>query len=251
MNNNNIIISAFLPDINKRNDRKIETYLTYGTSLLQTKIPKIIFTDPSLILQLRELDIYHLTIFVPFTKYQNYLYNYKNQLVHFSPNTDFKDKDTIDYMFLMCHKSEFMKIALEYIKTESIDNINLIWIDFGIRHMYSGSNEEFIQSIELMSIKEWEPNNTIHLPYIWNLDIINTTNKIEQIQWYFAGSIFAGNKNSILEFSNKVREKCIEIIEIYKTITWEVNIWYLIYLNNKELFSTYYGDHNNSIIYNF
>ena len=76
-NNNNIIISAFLPDINKRNDRTIETYLKYGTPLLKTKIPKIIFTDPSLIEQLRELDIYNLTIFVSFTKYQNYLYNYK------------------------------------------------------------------------------------------------------------------------------------------------------------------------------
>jgi hypothetical protein len=248
--NNNIIISAFLPDINKRTDMTIEKYLKYGTPLLQTKIPKIIFTDPSLIQQLRELDIYHLTIFVPFTKYQNYLYNYNNQLVHFSPNTDFKDKDTIDYMFLMCHKSEFMKIALEYIKTESIDNINLIWIDFGIRHIYSGSNEEFIKSIELMSMKEWK-TDTIHLPHIWHLDMINGKNKIEQIQWYFAGGIIAGNQKSIIEFSNKVREKCIQIIETYKTITWEVNIWYLIYLNNKELFSPYYGDHNNSMFHNF
>ena len=32
---------------------------------------------------------------------------------------------------------------------------------------------------------------------------------------------------------------------------WEVNIWYLVYKENKELFDNYYCNHNNTIIDNY
>lgn len=32
---------------------------------------------------------------------------------------------------------------------------------------------------------------------------------------------------------------------------WEVNIWFLIYLENKDLFDYYSCDHNNTIIDNY
>ena len=48
-----------------------------------------------------------------------------------------------------------------------------------------------------------------------------------------------------------MKEKCIKIIKSRNSIMWEVNIWYLIYLENKELFQPYLCDHNNTIIDNY
>ena len=48
-----------------------------------------------------------------------------------------------------------------------------------------------------------------------------------------------------------MKEKCIKIIEEKNTIIWEVNIWYLIYLDNKDLFDCYLCNHDETIINNY
>jgi len=48
-----------------------------------------------------------------------------------------------------------------------------------------------------------------------------------------------------------MKNKCISYIQEHKNLVWEVNIWYLIYRDNKELFNTYKADHNPSIIQNY
>ena len=48
-----------------------------------------------------------------------------------------------------------------------------------------------------------------------------------------------------------MKEKCLHIIEEKKTLTWEVNIWYMIFQENKELFNSYLCDHNISILENY
>ena len=48
-----------------------------------------------------------------------------------------------------------------------------------------------------------------------------------------------------------MKEKCLQIIQEKQSLMWEVNIWYLIYLENKELFDEYKCDHNESLITNY
>ena len=48
-----------------------------------------------------------------------------------------------------------------------------------------------------------------------------------------------------------MKEKCITIMTTKNTIMWEVNIWYLIYIENKELFNIYKCDHNSSLVFNY
>jgi hypothetical protein len=48
-----------------------------------------------------------------------------------------------------------------------------------------------------------------------------------------------------------MKNKCISYIHEYKNFIWEVNIWYLIYIENKELFDTYNSNHNSSLIQNY
>ena len=45
-----------------------------------------------------------------------------------------------------------------------------------------------------------------------------------------------------------MKQKCIDIITKEKTIMWEVNIWFLIYLENNKLFDRYIANHNGSMI---
>jgi len=48
-----------------------------------------------------------------------------------------------------------------------------------------------------------------------------------------------------------MKNKCLYIIEQYNTLIWEVNIWYLVYLDDRELFNPYHCDHNSSMIDNY
>ena len=48
-----------------------------------------------------------------------------------------------------------------------------------------------------------------------------------------------------------MKEKCIKIINEKKTLMWEVNIWYLIYKENNNLFDCYNCDHNESVVSNY
>jgi hypothetical protein len=73
----------------------------------------------------------------------------------------------------------------------------------------------------------------------------------KKIVWYFAGSLFGGCSIELIDFADKMKEKCINIIMNKKTIMWEVNIWYLVYLENKTLFENYICNHNSSIIKNY
>jgi hypothetical protein len=77
---------------------------------------------------------------------------------------------------------------------------------------------------------------------IYNIDIY------KQINWYFAGGVFGGNKQKLIEFAEKMKNNCIDIITTKNTIIWEVNIWYLIYKNNSSMFDPYYCNHDSSII---
>ena len=73
----------------------------------------------------------------------------------------------------------------------------------------------------------------------------------KNIIWYFAGGVFGGNKENLIKFANKTKEMCIKIIEEKHLIMWEVNIWYLIYKENTDLFDCYTCDHNSSLIDNY
>jgi len=68
------------------------------------------------------------------------------------------------------------------------------------------------------------------------------------MHWLFLGGIFGGSSKKLVEFADLTKRKCIETIKKENTIMWEVNIWYLIYLEHPELFDTYISDHNKTML---
>lgn len=239
------IVSAFVN--NNFDDNYIfDKYYQNGKLLIKSSIPKIIFLDETMLNLVREDYDKSNTVIIKINKEDNYLYGYKELLTNFDLGTDNPNKDTLDYIFTMCNKTEWMRNA---ILLNNFDTENFIWVDFGIKHMCKNiSDEEFTEKVNNLQNKIYD---NIRIARIWDLDITYNVNIFRDIAWYFAGSIFGGNKTELLLFADKTKDKCIEIITTRNTLMWEINIWYLVYIENKELFDAYYCNHDNSIIDNY
>ena len=240
------LVSAFISNVNSRKDRSIEKYIEYGKVLLQAKIQKIIFIDELIFDELNNCSN-EFTHLIPIKKESIYLYKYKDLLCNFNLNSTSPEKDSLEYMFTMCSKTEWIKKAIElnYFNTQSF-----IWIDFGIRHIFNCDDNDFIKQIENININK-NIYEKVRIGSIWNPDIQYYGDIYKDIKWYFAGGVFGGDIKSLLIFSEKTKEMCIKIIEEKNTIMWEVNIWYLVYKEMPYLFDYYTCDHNSSLIDNY
>jgi hypothetical protein len=237
-------VSAFVSNANNRSDRNIEKYIDFGNKFINIPVKKIIFLENNTYEQYFKNKENDLTKFILFNKNDLYLYNYKDNITNLLINTDNPTKDTIEYMLTMCHKTEWIKNAIEL---NPYNTEQFIWIDFGIFHIIK-DEIKFKNSIMNMENKKY---NNIRIASCWDPNIIYNIDIYKQIAWYFAGGVFGGDKNILLYFASLMKEKCIEIINQKKSIMWEVNIWYLIYKQFPNLFYPYNADHNILILDNY
>jgi hypothetical protein len=238
------IVSSFYSSVNKRQDRKFDDYLNYGIFLLKANIPKIIFTDEEMYEKIHQYENENTKIILS-KKEDIYLYQYIDSLENFDVHSTSPLKDTLEYIFIMCSKTEIVSKAIElnYFNTD-----NFVWVDFGIKHIFRCSDEEFMHNIELLNSKIYDK---VRIASIWNPNLNYLINIYKNVAWYFAGGVFGGNKDYLIDFANKTKETCLDVIEKQKTIMWEVNIWYLVYSKYSYIFDLYSCDHNDSIIVNY
>jgi len=250
------IVSAFVTDINFRDDRNLQKYFELGKLLIECDVPKILFFDECMykyvVENMGETFVSNInTRIYKINKSDMYIYKYKEYLKNYQIATDNTEKDTLDFILTMCYKTEWIKKA---IISNDFNTSNYIWLDFGIRHVFTCSDEIFIYKVNKLKYIEYE---NVRIASIWkNMQdysrYYNDADDIyKKIMWFFAGGVFGGNKNALLTFSDKMKEKCMEIMLLKGTIMWEVNVWYLIFQECNELFSRYWGDHNNTIIDNY
>jgi len=240
------LVSGFLTNVNKKKDCNIEKYVELGVLLLKAKFPKIIFVDEVMYEKIKMYgNEYTKFVLINKTDYELYQYMNSNVLTNFHLHTNTTEKDTIEYIFTMCNKTEWIRqaIGLNYFNTEQF-----VWVDFGIRHVFRCDDESYISILESLTNKNYE---NVRIGNIWNLHQQYLFNIYKDITWYFAGGVFGGNKDKLLIFADLMKEKCLQILSQKKTIMWEVNIWYLIYLENNELFYPYHCDHNDTILKNY
>lgn len=238
---NPLLVTAFLSDINQRKDTNINVYIKNGSKLLKTPINKILYIDSALYDRF-DTKSYPKTTIIPIEKNDIYLYQYQDKIKHMDTITRNKSKDTYEYMFLMCNKTEFIRAAIKKTK-KKYDQY--IWVDFGIRHIFE-NDREFYESF--LSFKN--KYKKVRIGSIWNLK--NHYNFIyTQVAWYFAGGVFGGPPDKLIKFADKTKKECLIVIESFEKILWEVNIWYMVYLKNKDLFLPYQCDHNVSLIKNY
>lgn len=174
-----------------------------------------------------------------------YLYNYINEISEFDIHSANPLKDTIEFMFIMCNKTEIVRKAIEI---NPFNTNQFIWVDFGIKHVFTCNENDFQMKIENLKNKYYE---NVRIANIWNPNSTYQIDIFKDVTWYFAGGVFGGKNESLIIFVNHVKEFCINIIKQKHTIMWEVNVWFLVYKIYPELFNLYQSDHNHTIIDNY
>jgi hypothetical protein len=242
-NRKNTLVSSFVANVNQF--RPTEKYLQNGRLLLQANIPKVVFIDETIFDQFKEY-INENTKIIPFKKTNWYFNEYKEHLSQFEINTTNNTKDTLEYFFTMCNKTEWIKTAIDL---NFFNTDNYVWVDFGIRHIFTNEDDEtFIQKIERLNEPVYDK---VRAGSIWDLNLYYYFDVFKDVFWYFAGGVFGGNKDFLLTFAEKTKEMCIRVITEKQQLMWEVNIWYLVYLENPHLFDSYKCDHNPSLVDNY
>jgi hypothetical protein len=249
LENNVTLVSAFIANANERKDRSTADYIAYGKKLMAVPINKIIFFDDSLINDIPD-DFFNdnKTIIIPVKKEDNYLYQHKEKITDFQLNTTCPEKDTLDYMITICNKTEHVRNA---ILINTFQSNQFVWVDFGINHVFKDrTDDEFTTTILELREKEFE---NVRIANIWDPSLYNiyVLNPYKDVLWFFAGGVFGGNPEALIKFADLTKQQCIKVIEENNTLMWEVNIWFQVYLENKELFSLYNCDHKPSILENY
>lgn len=218
-----VLVSAFIY-LKQFSFKSLELYITNGKKLISQPVKKVIFMDSNLINYFDKE--YELTTIIPINFNDLYLSKYKNVKINVSSTNP--SKDTLDYFIIICNKTEWMREAIELFP----DNSQFMWVDFGIFYIFNDQIPNFTK------INNY-PN--VRIASIWNvynqyIDLDIT----KHIHWYFCGGVFGGDKKSLIKFADLVKEKCIKIIKNSNLLMWEANIWYLVWLENKNLFDPYY-----------
>jgi hypothetical protein len=277
----NTIVSAFISNINQQ--KSISQFIDYGKRLLSPDVSnlKIIFIERNIYneyfyieniqsienicnkyifkYELKEYKyiIQENIIFVFFEKQDNYFYNYIDEITNFNVNTDNPTKDTLEYMFIQSHKTEWMKMAIQlmsHIKNDNVMKIdvqecsNFIWVDFGIYHIFHNNVDEFNNEFKKLNQKNLTLPDKIRIGSCIHPSNTYHTDIYRNITWYFAGGVFGGESKVLVKFADLMKKECIRIIKERKHLMWEVNIWYLLYLKQPRMFEPYLCDHNSSIV---
>lgn len=227
------IVSAFITNVN--NNRAIDKYILHGTKLLNMKYNKIIYIEEEIYYKYFANNNFINTQFRLLSKSEIYLYNYA-KFIENMPERRNIDKDTIDYFFVQCNKTEWIR---EAIRENYFDSDYFVWIDFGINHVLS------------FDLNNYNFDITYRNKIRFAGGIKSNDDLYNYPQWFFLGGIFGGPKDKLIQFADLVKNKCINTIMDKKLIMWEINIWYLVYLENPELFDIYFANHDDSMIYNY
>lgn len=240
------IVTAFMTNINVNKSRSYDKYLIYGKKILTQPIPIVCFLEQQIFDDYfaDSIDLYPYTQFCIFERQDNYLMKYEDQMKNFHVFSDNPDKDTPAYMFTQCHKTEWVKMAIEINPFKTTD---FVWVDFGIYHMIQ-NDMEFALYLEQLVRKKYD---FVRIASCVDLESECKVDIYRQITWYFAGSIFGGSGDRLIEFANVMKSNCLDIIGNQNHLMWEINIWYLIYKQYPQLFCPYHSNHDVSILKNY
>jgi len=240
----NTIVSAFVTDVNTRKDLDISKYIEFGKKLLEMDVPKVIFIEEPIFQMYFKQANYPKTKFVMINKFNMYLYDYKDKITNFHINSSKPEKDTVDFLFVQCNKTEWIRtVALQ----NPFKTVQFVWIDFGIYHIVR-NDALFLKTIHHISNTEC---SKVSICSCWNLRLPFVRNIHKDVAWYFAGGIFGGEPEYLIKFADKMKEKTIQYIQENNSLVWETNLWYQIYLENADLFSPYLADHNVCMLQNY
>lgn len=121
---------------------------------------------------------------------------YRDQFTQFELTTDNPRKDTLDYVILICSKTEWMRKAIQL---NPFHTEHFVWVDFGIHHLF-GNNPLSIQSLHY-------EGDQVRIGRIWDPTYVRNPEDIyHKVAWYFAGGVFGGKRKALLDFDIQMKK---------------------------------------------
>lgn len=238
-----VLVSGFI-DISLydpvQRHKSIDFYLEMAKPFLCLPHPKIVFLEQEVIDRVQSTINPLTTMLVPFEKEKLWLWPRREHILtaHLPINRS-HHKDTHDYMMIQLQKTRWMKLAAALDSTSD----HFVWVDFGIFHIIN--NLEVFE--ELFSKLVTRRHTLVRIASGWTPGTMNTSSVMKGVMWYFLGGLFGGSRQALVEFDRLV-ECEVNALLSESQITWEVNVWYLVYCNHPELFDWYSADHNTLMI---
>jgi hypothetical protein len=232
-------VTAFIRDVNV--NRVTADYISFGETLLLTDAPKVVFMDRSSYAEFFEGKTYPSTHFIMFELTDMYLHELKPLITEFHLETGNHAKDTMEYIFVQCYKTEWMRLAIE---KNVYGSSQFIWLDFGIYHMIR-SETVLKNGLMQMATKEY---NRLRIATCKFRHYVCPYDVYKRLTWNFAGSVFGGDKESLILFADIVKKKIIETIEEKHSIMWELCVWYLVKDVIPDLYDCYICGHDFRIL---
>ena len=267
-----IYVSAFVARVNNRHDRSLDKYIELGKHWMALPYPKIVFMERDVVEEYLHIEggqdggVWYnedtwIEYFYPSTMYfHDYATTVNQPLDIVTPNPQ---KDTLEYMFVQCYKTEWMRLAIELVDRvfPATETTQYMWNDFGIFHMFQHSPDAFATSYRELEMRNQARYaaaisngcrfETVYFAGCWDKHFPLPSSIYNVICWVFAGSVFSGFETPLLRLADLMRDKCIEIMTTRNTLMWEVNVWFLLYQEHPDLFDFYRCDHNESMIRHF
>jgi hypothetical protein len=162
------------------------------------------------------------------------------------PNFRNLNKDSVKYLSLQNCKLELIDKSIQ---NNYFNTIHYAWIDFRIFHIIKEDVENiFVNDLEKMVNTKLKENLFV-IPGCWDKITHHTIFKflMERISWRFCGGFFLGDKESLTKFYTDFKKIWLLYLSLQK-ITWEVNIWHLLEINNIINPLWFKADHNNTIV---
>ena len=247
MSNNTILVSAYMSDILNVPGLDATQYFKYAEPLLMLPKKKFIFIDSTIFNKVYNIPKHPLTILIPFDKKKLEVWWPETSDVTL-PRVRSGKKDTFKFLRVTMYKVMWIK---EIINMFGDDN-QYAWIDFGYFKLLNGNTNLYKTDITKAISKSYDNIRTPGQPIkLSNLKIPST--KKEALQWFknngyldfpqgnpffFLGGILGGKGSSIKKLALQVEEWKNELKNI-NFATWEVVIWWYVYVKNPDLFIPY------------
>jgi hypothetical protein len=158
------------------------------------------------------------------------------------PRQRCQKKDTREFMLLMNAKAELLHRSIQQ---NPFQTQHFAWIDFGIGYIFKDwpKIEACLHRLATADYQEM----CLVFPGCWQTGR-DKENLWFRINWRFCGGFFLGDIKSLEGLYELYVQHFREILEEYKHITWEVNIWHYFELHYGWRPMWYSADHNESIL---
>lgn len=238
------LVSALIADVNI--NRTLDDYLQLAEPLLALGLPKVLFLEQTTIDGLKEeYRSNKWTHIIPFEKCE--LPQVKEGIE--IPRERNTSKDTLHYLRVINTKTSWVKRA---VVLNRFNTTKFAWCDFGLSHMFHGDTQRYSNALCSVAFSTKATETQIRVAQIWPFTHQVAPADFSNLPlWYFAGGVFGGSGPSLIVFDIICRTVLAELMAVKNQITWDVNIWYMVWQRNKTFIQGYQSDHDPSVLENY